>query len=438
MTTKIPNAIDRPAINRYDWGLITIVTALLLLGTVMVFSASFPWAMSYQSTPFFYILRHLQWLALGIVALVAAALIPYTAWERWSVPLLAIGLVALMAVLVLGDTRFGARRTLFNGSIQPSEPFKIIVLIYISTWLASKGSRIRDINYGLIPFGILMGIIAGLIVAEPNVSTTVLIVTTASIIFFLAGAEVKQILFGGSIAIATFWLVITRSVYAQRRVDVMLQSIRNPLSSTEHQVFQASEALVTGGPLGMGLGNSLEKFPGNLPLSWSDNIFAIVGEELGLIGTLLVIFLFALFAYRGLRIASRTPDMFGSLLAVGITALVTLQAFLHIAVAVAIAPPTGITLPFISFGGSSTITILGATGILLSISRYQGWQTARGPSRKTTNNATFDLRWGNRRTRIPGAGSSAPARKSAANKGPRSTGQTATRSTVRSATAPRH
>ena len=104
-----------------------------------------------------------------------------------------------MAVLVLGDTRFGARRTLFNGSIQPSEPFKIIVLIYISTWLASKGSRIRDINYGLIPFGILMGIIAGLIVAEPNVSTTVLIVTTASIIFFLAGAEVKQILFGLSL-----------------------------------------------------------------------------------------------------------------------------------------------------------------------------------------------------------------------------------------------
>lgn len=420
MTAISPNLTNRPTASRYDWGLITVVTALLLLGAVMVFSASYPWAMTFQTTPFFYILRHLQWIVVGIGALIVAAAIPYTLWERWSVPLLAVGLVALMAVVVLGDDRFGAKRTLFEGSVQPSEPVKIIVLIYISTWLASKGSRIRDINYGLIPFGILMGIVAGLIVAQPDISTTILIVTTASIIFFLAGAEKKQILFGGSIAIGTFWLIITRSSYAQERVDALLQSIRNPLGSSEHQIFQATEALVTGGPLGAGLGNSLEKFPGNLPLSWSDNIFAIIGEELGLIGTLLVILLFALFAYRGLRIAARTPDMFGSLLAVGITALVTLQALLHIAVAVAIAPPTGITLPFISMGGSSMVTMLGATGILLSISRYQGWQTARGPSRKTTNNATFDLRWGNRRTRLPSAGSSAPARKSSPNKGKRS------------------
>jgi len=438
MTTKSQDTANRPTAYRYDWGLVTIVTALLLLGTVMVFSASYPWAMSYQTTPLFYILRHVQWVALGIVAMIAAALVPYTFWERWSVPLLAVGLVSLMAVIVLGDVRFGAKRTLFGGSIQPSEPFKIIVLIYISTWLASKGSRIRDINYGLIPFGILMGIIAGLIVAQPDISTTILIVTTASIIFFLAGADTKQILFGGVIAIGTFWLVITRSIYAQGRVDAVLQSIRDPLASTEYQIFQASEALVSGGPFGAGLGNSLEKFPGNLPLSWSDNIFAIIGEEMGLIGTLLVILLFALFTYRGLRIASRTPDMFGSLLAVGITTLVALQALLHIAVVVAIAPPTGITLPFISLGGSSTVTLLGATGILLSISRYQGWQTARGQSRKTTNDATFDLRWGNRRTRVPSAGSSAPAPKSTASGGKRTvTRNTTARTATRAATSPR-
>jgi len=419
MTTRDQTFAARPKVSQYDWGLITVVTALLLFGSVMVFSASYPWAMSYQATPFFYILRHLQWVALGLVALVAAASIPYTVWERWSIPLLAVGLLALMAVIFLGDDRFGAKRTLFGGSVQPSEPVKIIVLIYISTWLASKGSRIRDMNYGLIPFGILMGIVAGLIVAQPDISTTILIVTTASIIFFLAGAETRQILFGGAIAIATFWLVITRNAYAQERVDALMQSIQNPLTSTEHQIAQASAALVTGGPIGAGLGNSLEKFPGNLPLSWSDNIFAIVGEELGLIGTLLVILLFALFAYRGLRIASRTPDMFGSLLAVGITCLITLQALLHIAVVVAVAPPTGITLPFISFGGSSMITMLGATGILLSISRFQGWQTSRGPSRKITNNATFDLRWGNRRPRLPGAGGSSPSRKSSAGKGKR-------------------
>ncbi|MGB5050364.1 MAG: FtsW/RodA/SpoVE family cell cycle protein, partial [Caldilineaceae bacterium] len=341
MTAINQKLTSRPSARAYDWGLITVITALLLFGGVMVFSASFPWAMSYQATPFFYILRHLQWMALGLAALVTAASIPYTVWERWSVPLLAIGLLALMAVIFLGDSRFGARRTLLGGSVQPSEPVKIIVLIYISTWLASKGSRIRDINYGLIPFGILMGVVAGLIVAQPDISTTILIVSTASIIFFLAGAEIRQILFGGSIAIGTFWLVVTRNSYAQERVSALMQSIQNPLSSTEHQIAQASEALVTGGPVGAGLGKALEKFPGNLPLSWSDNIFAIVGEELGLIGTLLVILLFALFAYRGLRIASRTPDMFGSLLAAGITCLITLQALLHIAVVVAVAPPTG-------------------------------------------------------------------------------------------------
>lgn len=411
MTAQSQRLTSRPDASHYDWGLITVVTALLLFGGVMVFSASYPWAMTYQTTPFFYILRHLQWVAVGLAALFVTASIPYTFWERWSVPMLAVGLLALMAVIFLGDDRFGAKRTLFGGSVQPSEPVKIIVLIYISTWLASKGTRIRDMNYGLIPFGILMGIVAGLIVAQPDISTTILIVTTASIIFFLAGAETRQILFGGLIGVATFWLVITRSGYAQDRVDALMQGIQNPLASTEHQMAQASEALVTGGPIGAGLGNSLEKFPGNLPLSWSDNIFAIVGEELGLIGTLLVILFFALFAYRGLRIASRTPDMFGSLLAVGLTCLITLQALLHIAVVVAVAPPTGITLPFISFGGSSMITVLGATGILLSISRFQGWQTLSGPSRKTTNNATFDLRWGNRRTRLSGAGGAAPSRK---------------------------
>ncbi len=412
MPTKNANTTGRPDASHYDWGLITIITAMLLFGIVMVFSASFPWAMTFQTTPYYFILRHLQWVALGCVALVGAAMIPYTVWERWSVPMLAVGLLSLVAVIVLGDTLFGARRTLLGGSVQPSEPVKIIVLIYISTWLASKGTRIREMNYGLIPFGVLMGIVAGLIVAQPDISTTILIVATASIIFFLAGAETKQILFGGSIAVATFWLVITRNVYAQERINAMMESVRNPLASPVHQIFQASEALVTGGPLGTGLGFSLEKFPGNLPLSWSDNIFAIVGEEMGLLGTLLVIFLFVLFTYRGLRIASRTPDMFGSLLAVGITCLVTLQALLHIAVAVAFAPPTGVTLPFISLGGSSMVTLLGATGILLSISRYQGWQSSTGASRKNTNNATFDLRWGNRRTRLSSTGGSAPSRKS--------------------------
>ncbi len=382
------------------WGLLTIVTALLIFGVVMVFSASYPWAMINMGSPFYFLLLQLRWLLIAGAALIVAAIIPYRVWERWSVPLMGLGLLALMAVIFFGDTRFGATRTLFGGSVQPSEPVKIIVLIYISTWLASKGDRIRQINYGLVPFGVLMGIVNAMIVAQPDISTMILIVTTASIIFFLAGADLKQLCFLALIALVTFWIVITRNAYAQHRVDAYLKSFSDPLNSSEWQIYQASEALIRGGPSGVGLGNSTEKFPGNLPLSWSDNIYAIIGEELGLLGTLVVLLLFMLFAYRGFRIAAQSPDMFGSLLAIGITSVVVLQAMIHIAVIVALAPPTGITLPFISFGGSSLVTTMGATGILLNISRYRG---APLPARSSGGlaYANFNFGWRDRRPRLP-------------------------------------
>ncbi len=380
--------IDRNS-GGFDWTLASVLTCLLLFGFVMVFSASYPSALENRDSPFYYVLLQLRWLGVGLAVLVGAALVPYRFWERWSVPLMALGLIALMAVIVLGDTRFGARRTFFDGRIQPSEPVKVIVLVYISTWLASKGHRIKNINYGLIPFGILMGIVTGLIVAQPDISTTIIIVVTALIIFFLAGAELKQLLLGGFVAGVTFWLVITRNSYASRRVSALLESIESPLNSPEWQIREASTALVRGGPLGVGLGNSTEKLPGGLPLSWSDNIFAVIGEEMGLLGTLLVILLFTLFVYRGLRIASESPDTFGSLLAVGITALIILQAIIHIAVVVAISPPTGVTLPFVSFGGSSLITSMGAAGILLNISRFRG-QPAPSASRRAESGARPD------------------------------------------------
>lgn len=414
------STISQPAplkfdIGGYDWGLLTIVTGLLLFGIVMVFTASYPWAIENMTTPLYFVLNQLRWLAVGLAALVATAAIPYTIWERWSVVLMGLGLLALMAVIFFGDPVLGATRTLFNGSVQPSEPVKIIVLIYISTWLASKGDRIKQINYGLIPFGVLMGIITGLIVAQPNLSTAALIVITATIVFFLAGADLKQLLVGWVVGLITFSLVITRSSYAQRRVDAYFGSVLDPLQSSVWQIHQASEALVRGGPLGVGIGNSVEKFPGNLPLPWSDNIYAIIGEELGLMGTLFVILMFALFAYRGLQISSQAPDMFSSLLAVGLTSLLTMQAIIHIAVVLAMAPPTGVTLPFISFGGSSLLTTMGATGILLNISRYRSHRVAPRPAGGLAY-ANFDFGWRDRRPRLPGAG-----RRSANSGAPRTT-----------------
>ncbi len=393
-----------------DWGLATVLTCLLLFGFVMVFSASYPWALENRSSPFYYIFQQARWLGIGLGALVVTALVPYRIWERWSILLIALGLLALLAVIFFGDTRFGATRTLVGGRMQPSEPVKVIILIYISAWLASKGNRIKNIDV-LVSFGVMLGFVTVLIVVQPDISTTILIVATASIIFFLAGAESKQLLLGGFVAVVTFWLIITRNTYASRRVNALLDSIQSPLNSSEWQIREASKAIVKGGPLGVGLGNSTEKLPGGLPLSWSDNIFAVIGEEMGLLGTMLVILLFTLFFYRGLLIASKSPDAFGSLLAVGITTLIVLQAILHIAVAVAMAPPTGVTLPFISFGGSSLVTSMGAAGILLNISRYRGQPTAPLSSGGAANvsassqpaHAPFYFGWRKRGARVSGS-----------------------------------
>ena len=342
---------------------------------------------------------------MGFVMLVIGARIPYTFWQRWSILLMGIALLALVAVVVFGSDRFGATRTFFGGSVQPAEPAKIIVIIYISAWLASKGKRIRDVRVGLLPFSVLLGAVAVLIVAQPEISAAILIVATASVMFFIAGAELKQLLVVGICTAATFWLVISNSSYASGRLERYLDSVWDPMKSSEYQVQRGVEALARGGPVGVGIGEAKAKLPGFLPLSWSDNVFAVVGEEMGLLGTLLVILLFALLAYRGLRIALQAPDNFGMLLATGITCSLILQALLNIAVIVAASPPTGVTLPFISYGGSSLVTAMTAIGILLSIGRYSGARSMNGAEQRPSDvgklaYARFDFGWRNRRPRV--------------------------------------
>lgn len=390
-------------------------------GMVMVFSSSFAWGFEGHEDPYYYVSRQLMWGVLGLVTMILVARIPYHFWERWSIVLMAGTLLALMAVVAIGSEQFNATRTFFGGSVQPSEPAKIIIVMYVSAWLASKGERIRDVRVGLLPFSVLMGAIAVLIVAQPNISTAILIVATASIMFFIAGAEMKQLIVVGSGAAATFWLVIHYSTYASGRVERYLASLWDPMQSDEYQVQRAVEALIRGGIFGQGLGNSRAKLPGYLPVSWSDNIFAVIGEEMGLMGALLIIFLFAMLAYFGLRTALRAPDNFGMLLATGITASLTLQALLNMAVIVAAAPPTGVTLPFISYGGSSLVTALAAVGILLNISRHAG--ATLTPNRAGTEKyARFDLGWRNRGPRLSGPSRAGANARRPAPSGPTSRG----------------
>ena len=413
------------SVGRYDWALLFVVTAMLGLGIVMVFSASFPRGLEGFNDPFYFITRQLLWLALGIVALVFGARIPYTFWNRWSIPLMGLSLLALLGVIVFGAERFGATRTFVNGSIQPSEPAKVIIIVYVSAWLTSKGGRIRNARAGLLPFGVLMGIVAVLIVLQPEISTAILIVVTAAVMLFIAGADIKQLLVVGVIAAFTFWLVITYSSYAADRVDRYLASVGNPVASEEWQVSQGVQALMRGGLFGRGAGNGLAQQTGFLPVSWSDNIYGVIGEELGLLGTLTVLLLFAVLAWRGLRIALRAPDNFGMLLATGITTMFILQALLNMAVIVAAAPPTGVTLPFISYGGSSLVASLFGIGILLSISRYGLDAGTRAAELGRYSYERIDLGRGDGRSRVPSAGGRAASRNT------RSAPSTATRTAAR-------
>ncbi len=396
----------------YDWPLLFTITAMLGLGLVMVFSASYPRGIEGFDDPFYFILRQVAWLAVGVLALIVAARIPYTFWNRWSIPLMGLALLSLLGVIAFGAERFGATRTYINGSLQPSEPSKIIIIIYVSAWLTSKGRRIRDARAGLLPFGVLMGIVAVLIVLQPEISTAILIVVTAAVMLFIAGADIKQLLVVGLISALTFWLVITYSSYAADRVERYVESVGNPLASEEWQVSQGVQALMRGGLLGRGVGNGMAQHTGFLPVSWSDNIYGVIGEELGLLGTLFVLLLFALLAYRGLRIALRAPDNFGMLLATGITTMLILQALLNMAVIVAAAPPTGVTLPFISYGGSSLVASLFGIGVLLSISRYGVQYGAKAAEVGRYAYERLDLGRGNGRTRV-----SSPSRRTASRAG---------------------
>lgn len=277
------------------------------------------------------------------------------------------GTIALLVVLLILDKSvFGASRWLFNGSIQPSEAAKVAVVIYIAHWASSKAERIRKLDAGLIPFGVLIGLICGLILLQPNFSTSVLIAMTAVAMFFIAGADLIQLLAAGLIGGATLVVVMTRAAYRMSRI----QAFRAPLDNQTDSGYQISQvllALARGGWTGEGLGSSRGNVP-YLPAGHTDAIFALLGQELGLIACLVVLGLFLFFAARGFRIAASAPDGFGMLLASGVTCWLIFQAIVNVAVVTNTMPFTGVPLPFISFGGSALVTSLAGVGLLLSIS----------------------------------------------------------------------
>ncbi len=357
---------SREFTKKIDYPLIIILASLLLIGLLMVYSSSFDFGYVVFDQPTYFFGRQIIWALLGTAGMIVMMSVDYHTWRRFSVPLMGGTLFLLILVLLVGKERLGSVRFLFGGSVQPSELCKLIVIIYVADWLSSKGERLRMVTYGLVPFAILIGVVAGLIVMQPDFSTAILIVVTAIAMFFIAGADVVQLgiglIFGG----ATFGLLIYRSGHAFKRIMDYIGSFGG--ADVNYHVQQNLSALKAGGIVGAGLGDGIYKL-GILPLAHNDSIFAVLGEELGLIGCLLVVGLFVALAYRGFQIALEAPDDFGTVLAAGLTCWLIFQALINFAVITNTLPFTGIPLPFISYGGSSLAISMAGVGLLLGISR---------------------------------------------------------------------
>lgn len=309
----------------------------------------------------------------GFLALYAFSKIDYRFWKKIAVPFFFISVIMLLLVFVpgVGSKIYGASRWIQLGpfSFQPSEMAKLSIIIYLAAWLESRGARrIKDVFEGLLPFLGIMGLIGFLIIKQPDTGTLGVIIISSFVIFFISGAKIRHLFSIALVGISILGMLIAVEPYRLNRITAFLDPNTDP-QGIGYQINQALLAVGSGGTFGVGLGHSRQKF-NYLPEPVGDSIFAIIGEELGLVGSSLLVFLFVTLALRGIKIAKNSPDVFGKLLASGITVWIVSQAFINISANIALIPLTGIPLPFISYGGTSLVFLMSAVGILLNISKH--------------------------------------------------------------------
>ncbi|MDQ6859434.1 MAG: putative lipid II flippase FtsW [Chloroflexota bacterium] len=360
-----------PTHTGYDLMLLSVVLALLAIGLAMVYSASGIKALDAQDDPRYFLVQQSAWVAIGLLTMFIVARVDYHRYRRLAFPGLVIALILLIVVLVPGvGTRVGGasrwlRVSSFAG-LQPAELAKLAVVVYLAFWLAAKQERIGRWSVTL-PFIALVTLVAGLVVAEPDLGTAIVLVAIGLGMYFVAGARIAEFAaLAGLTTIAVASVAVVQP-YRLARLATFLDPWSDP-QGTGFQTIQSIYGLALGGPFGEGLGAGREKF-GFLPAPYTDSIFAVLGDELGLLGTLAVVVLFLVIAFKGIRIALSAPDLAGSLLATGITVWLVFQAWVNMAVVASLVPMTGITLPFISYGGSSICVGLVAVGILLNVGR---------------------------------------------------------------------
>jgi len=356
-----------------DYILLAVIGILVVFGLIMVSSASISQSQENFQESYYYLKgQMLKGLLPGLILGLIAYLIPYRYLKALALPALVVSIIGLILVFVPGISQGhgGARRWIALGPLvlQPSEFLKLTFIIYLSAWMASKGKAIKNFSEGLVPFLLAVGLVAVLVIMEPDIGTLGVIGFSSLIIFFLAGARISHLGLIGFGSVVLFYLLSKFYSHAANRIQVFLHPELDP-QGIGYQINQATLALGSGGLFGLGLGQSLQKFR-YLPEPASDSILAVVGEELGFIGIMALLLLFIIFAFRGLKIAQGAPDDFGRLLAGGLTGWVVVQALINMAAICGLIPLTGITLPFISMGGTSLAVTLAGMGILLNISKY--------------------------------------------------------------------
>ena len=380
-----------------DIPLLLIVVALLVFGLVMLYSASWDFSLGAYDDPLQMFSRQLLWLGIGVIGAAFLARFDYHRWRKLVLLAMALTVILLISVLLLSEIRFNAKRAFIDGSVQPSELAKLVSIIYLAVWLFSKRQSLQNIQLGLIPLGMILGIIGGLIYLQPDLSAAGTVLILGGLLFFLAGGDLKQIILLMIVAVIGGWMVVRISPTGAERVGDFLNGIKNPTQASYH-VRRSFEAIVNGGIFGTGIGRGETKLLG-LPVPPTDSIFAVVAEELGLFGSVILIGLYSSLVWRGMVIARRAPDMLGTLLASGMALWIGIEALINMAVMVGLMPFAGNALPFISAGGSNLVVTLAAIGILLNVSRQSGVTTEDGSEWRSFG-AVVDLRWRNRRRRV--------------------------------------
>jgi cell division protein FtsW len=356
--------------------LVALTAVALCFGLVEMYSASSFIARSEELPGHFYALKQLRAVAAGVLMAAIISRLDYRRFRLWAWPML-IGVGLMLVVVIMPGTEAiaprinGARRWLDLGmSFQPSELAKLVLIIWTAMLAVKKEDKLHSMSRGLVPFLMVWVPIALLIFLEPNLSAALLVVLLSALVLFAGGARIGHFIVLGLIAIPVVWAKVQDAGYRMKRIAAFLDP-GNDTQGVAYQINQSLIAIGSGGLGGVGFGNSRQKF-GFLPEAHNDFLFSMISEEWGLVGVLFVVSVFAGFLVLGYRIAARAPDRFGYLVALGMTNLIVVTAFLHMGVAMALLPTTGFTLPFMSYGGSALLTYFVAVGVLLSVARTRG------------------------------------------------------------------